>query len=75
MIGIYVEGPSYTYGDNQSVLANMAIPDATLKNKSQCIACHFVRKGVSRDEWRTAYVNTDENATDPLTKTLATGIK
>jgi hypothetical protein len=29
----------------------------TLKKKSNAIAYHFVREGVARDEWRTAYVN------------------
>ena len=29
MMGIPCEGPCYIYGDNQSVLANMTIPDST----------------------------------------------
>jgi hypothetical protein len=41
-----------------------------LKKKSNAIAYHFVREGVARDEWRTAYVNTDENLADLLTKPL-----
>ena len=47
MMGIPVEGPMYIYGDNQSVLA---IPDSTLKKKSQSIAYHFVHDGVAKDE-------------------------
>ena len=38
MMGIPVETPIYVYGDNQSVLANMMIPDSALKNKLQSIA-------------------------------------
>ena len=34
MMGIPVNGPSYIYGDNQSVLCNTSIPDSTLKKKS-----------------------------------------
>jgi hypothetical protein len=75
MMGIPVEGPSYIYGDNQSVLANTTIPDSTLKKKSQSIAYHFVREGAARDEWRTAYVNTNENEADLLTKQLPSGEK
>ena len=67
MMGIPVEGPTYIYGDNQSVLANTAIPDSTLKKKSQSIAYHFVCEGVARDEWRTSYVNTHDNEADLLT--------
>ena len=75
MMGIPVEGPTYIYGDNQSVLANTTIPDSTLKKKSQRIAYHFVREGVARDEWRTSYVNTHENKADLLTKQLPHGEK
>jgi hypothetical protein len=75
MMGIPVNGPAYILGDNQSVLANTSIPDSTLKKKSQSIAYHFVREGVARDEWRTAYVNTHENPADLLTKPLPAGTK
>ena len=75
MMGIPVEGPTYIYGDNQSVLANTTIPDSTLKKKSQSIAYHFVREGVARDEWRTSYVNTHDNEADLLTKQLPHGEK
>eukprot|EP00957_Ditylum_brightwellii_P096666 7362187-Ditylum_brightwellii.AAC.1 len=61
MMGIPCEGPSYIYGDNQSVLANTTFPDFTLKNKSQSIAYHFVREGSARDEWQISYVNINEN--------------
>lgn len=75
MMGIPVEGPVYVYGDNQSVLANTTIPESTLKKKSQSIAYHFVREGSARDEWRTTYVNTHDNESDLLTKTLPFGEK
>ena len=75
MMGIPVEGPAYVYGDNQSVLANTAVPDSTLKKKSQSIAYHFVREGCARDEWRTTYINTHENPADLLTKPLPAGEK
>jgi hypothetical protein len=35
MMGIPVKGPTYIYGDNQSVLFNTTIPESTLKRKSQ----------------------------------------
>ena len=75
MMGIPVEGPTYIYGDNQSVLANTTIPDSTLKKKSQSIAYHFIREGVARDEWRTSYVNTHDNEADLLTNQLPHGEK
>ena len=75
MMGIPCEGPAYIYSDNQLVLANTTIPDSTLKKKSQSIAYHFVREGSARDEWRTSYVNTNENESDLLTKLLPDGEK
>ena len=71
MMGIPIDGPSYIYGDNQSVLANTTVPESTLKKKSQSIAYHFVREGAARGEWRTTYIRTDDNESDLLTKVLA----
>ena len=73
MMGIPVLGPTYIYGDNQSVLFNTTIPESTLKRKSQSICYHFVREGSARDEWRTAYVNTKANPSDILTKPIPPG--
>jgi hypothetical protein len=75
MMGIPCEGPTYVYGDNQSVLFNTTIPESTLKKKTQSIAYHFVREGAAKDEWRTAYVNTHLNPADLLTKPLPSGEK
>lgn len=72
-MGIPCEEPTFIYGDNQSVLCNTALPDSTLKKKSNSIAYLFVREGVAKDEWRTAYVNTHENPADLLTKMLNAG--
>ena len=75
MKGIPVVGHAYVFGDNQSVLANTTIPDSTLKKKSQSIAYHFVREGSARNEWRTTYINTNDNDSDLLTKVLPYGEK
>ena len=75
MMGIPVLGPTYVSGDNQSVLANTTVPESQLKKKSQSIAYHFVREGAARDEWRTSYINTNENEADLLTKMLPSGAK
>jgi hypothetical protein len=75
MMGIPVEGHTYIYGDNQSVLANTTMPHSNLKKKSNAIAFHFVREGTARDEWRTAYINTHDNPSDMLTKPLPSGEK
>ena len=74
MMGIPVNNPVFTYGDNQSVLWNTSVPDSTLKKKSNSIAYHYVREGAARDEWRTSYVKTIVNPSDILTKPVSAGI-
>ena len=63
------------FGDNQSILVNITNPDSTLKKTSQSIACHFIREGATKNEWRTAYLNTHSNLSDLLTKPLPSGEK
>jgi hypothetical protein len=71
MMGITVDEHAYAFGDNQPVLANTTAPGSMLLKKSNAIAYHFVCEGCARDEWRTAYINTDKNVADLLTKPLA----
>jgi hypothetical protein len=75
MMGIPCNRPTYIMGDNQSVLANASVPDSTLKKKNQSIAYFFVREGSARDEWRLAYVKSELNEADLLTKQLPHGEK
>ena len=61
MMGIPIDGPSYLYGDNMSVLHNTQKPESTLKKKSNSIAYHLVRESVAMGEMLTGYVRTDDN--------------
>ena len=61
MMGITVDEPTFVFGDNQSVLANTTNPTSMLKKKSNAIAYLFVHEGVAHDEWRMAYINTNDN--------------
>jgi hypothetical protein len=71
MMGITVDEPAYVFGDNQLVLANTTAPGSTWKKKSNAIAYHFAWEGCACNEWQTAYLNTDKNVADLLTKPLA----
>lgn len=73
MMGIPVNNPAFISGDNQSVLWNTTVPESQLKKKTSSVAYHYVREGVSSDEWRTAYVETTMNPSDILTKALPAG--
>ena len=70
-MGIPVDEPAFIFGDNQLVLHNTTKTGAVLKKKSSAIAFHYVREGVSRDEWRTEHISTHKNIADLLTKPLA----
>ena len=74
MMGIPVQGPVYIYGNNQLVLANMMIPNLTLKKKIQSIAYHFIREGAAQGEWCTTYINIHLNKADLMTKCLPSGL-
>lgn len=73
MMGIPIDGPSYLYGDNMSVLHNTTNPESTLKKKNNSIAFHMVRESVAMDEMRTGYIGTDGNVADLMTKVLPRG--
>ena len=71
MFGIPVAKPALVFGDNQSVLANTTMPESMLKKKSNAIAYHFVREGCAQNAWITAYVKTNDNVADLMTKPLS----
>ena len=73
MMDIPVKNPVFPYGDNQSLLWNTVVPDSTVKKKSSAVDYHFVREGVAKKEWVTGYINTSENCSDLIKKTVSSG--
>ena len=72
-IGIMCEDPAFFYGDNKLVVANTTVPDYTMKMNMNILSYQFVHEGCARDEWRTAYVNTNCNLADLLTNLCLQG--
>ena len=70
-----MEECAYIFGDNKSVLVNLAIPRCQLKKMSNSVVFLHVREGSALDEWRATYINTHENIADLLTKNLPSGEK
>ena len=70
-MGVPLEGPTYIYGDNQSVINNTSKPESMLKKKSNSICYHFVREAVAMKECLTSHVPTLANLADLLTKVLS----
>ena len=75
MMGIICELPNFIFGDNKSVLVNSTVPHSTLKKKSCSISYHYIREGVAKDEWRIAYIRSEDNRADILSKPLPGGVK
>ena len=67
-MGVPIVGPSFVFGDNQSVIFNTSRPQSTLKKKSNSICYHAVREAVASGEMITAHVPTRFNLADLLTK-------
>jgi hypothetical protein len=68
MMGIPVKVPTFIYGDNKSVLCNASIPESNLMKKMLSTVFHFTREGAAKDEWRSTYIKSEDNAADVLTK-------
>lgn len=75
MMGIEIDGPSYVYGDNMSVIHNSQRPESTLKKKSNSICYHAVREAVAMGECLVGHISTHENLADIATKVLPGGQK
>jgi len=75
MMGIPVNGPSYVFGDNMSVIHNTQTPESTLKKKSNQICYHFVHEAVASGEITTGHIDTTENVGGLATKVITSAPK
>ena len=73
MMGVPIDGPTYVYVDNMSVVHNCSNPDSMLKKKSNSIAYHAVRESSAMGEGIVGYVPTGSNSADLMTKVLPHG--
>ena len=74
-MGIPISGPTYTFGDNMSVIHNTQRPESTLKKKSNSICYHACREAVAMGELLTTHIPTTMNPADLATKLIPGGIK
>ncbi len=69
-LGVSLEGPTLMLGDNMSVVLNTSVPSSVLKKKHNAIAYHRVREAIAARVLRFAYLKSEENVSDILTKPL-----
>jgi hypothetical protein len=70
-LGVSLDGPALMLGDNMSVVLNTSVPSSVLKKKHNAIAYHRVREAIAAKILRFAYIRSEENVSDILTKPLA----
>jgi hypothetical protein len=72
-LGVALDGPALMLGDNISVVLNATVPSSILKKKHNAIAYHLVREAIAARIVRFAYIKSEENVSDVLTKPLSNG--
>jgi hypothetical protein len=70
-LGVALDGPALMLGDNMSVVLNTIVPSRLLKKKHNAIAYHRVREAIAARIMRFAYIKSEENVSDVLTKPLS----
>jgi hypothetical protein len=67
-LGVALDGPALMLGDNMSVVLNTIVPLSVLKKKHNAIAYHRVREAIAESIMRFAYIKSEENVSNVLTK-------
>jgi hypothetical protein len=75
MMGVTIDGPTYVYGDNMSVVHNNQRPESVLKKKSNAICYHAVRVYAEIGELIIGHVPSVNNPADICTKAVPGGHK
>jgi hypothetical protein len=70
-LGVDLDEPTLMLGDNMYVVLNTSVPSSVLKKKHNAIAYHRVREAIAAKVMRFAYVKSEENVSDILTKPLS----
>jgi hypothetical protein len=75
MTGVAIDGPTYIYGDNMSVVHNTQCPASALKKKINAICYHAVRESAAMGESIIGHVPYVKKPADICTKTVPGGQK
>jgi hypothetical protein len=70
MMGIPVDGPSWMFGDNKSVITSSTIPHSTLNKRHNALSYHRVREAISSEIIYFMHIEGKYNPSDVLTKFL-----
>jgi Reverse transcriptase (RNA-dependent DNA polymerase) len=70
MMGIPLDGPSWLFGDNQSVITSSTIPHSTLNKRHNALSYHRVREAIASGVIYFIHISGTNNPSDILTKFL-----
>ncbi|HSN65751.1 MAG TPA: reverse transcriptase domain-containing protein, partial [Fusibacter sp.] len=70
MMGIPIDGPSWLFGDNQSVITSSNIPESTLNKRHNALSYHRVRECIASKIMYFIHIASKYNPSDFLTKAL-----
>ena len=71
MMGISLDGPSWMFGNNKSVITSSTIPGSKLNKRHNALSYHKVREAVCAKVLHFIYLKSDDNPADMLTKFLS----
>jgi hypothetical protein len=74
MMGVQINGPSYIYDDNMSVIHNTQWPELTLK-KSNSVCYHAARESVALGDSLTGHISMHDIPAEICTKIIPSGMK
>ena len=70
MLGVPLDGPSWLFGDNQSVVTSSTLPHSTLSKRWNALSYHRCREAIAAGIVRFEYIPGPQNPADVLTKSL-----
>ena len=70
MMGIPIDGKSWLFGDNQSVITSSTVPKSTLNKRHNALSYHRVRECIAMGIINLIHVDGKNNPSDVLTKFL-----
>jgi hypothetical protein len=73
MMGFKINGPTYPFGDNMSVVKNTATPESVLRKRCNSICYHAVREAVATGGLIVAHEPGVTNPSDILSKAVPGG--
>jgi hypothetical protein len=71
MMGVAIDGPTYMFGDNKSVITSSTIPHSMLGKRHNMLSYHRCREAIAAGISKMFHMDGKQNPSDVMTKFLA----